>query len=72
MKKLQSKKNYTFVMKDKSQVLGKLIYAPDTFEDYLEVEDSVAEEIQNAIDEESKKQYENDDIHEDKEVSNSY
>lgn len=51
MKKIQSKKNYTLVLSDKSLVLGKLIYAPDTFEDYIEVKDTELEEIQKAIDE---------------------
>ncbi len=50
MKKLQARENYTLVKKDKSQIYGKLMYSPDTFEDYIEVPDSELEEIQKQID----------------------
>lgn len=49
MKKLQAKDNCTFVSKDKSQIYGKVIYAPDSFRDYMEVDDSEVEEIRKAI-----------------------
>lgn len=49
MKKLQSKDNYIFVKKDKTDVYGSIMYVPDTFDEtsIIEVSKEEAEIIKH-------------------------
>lgn len=58
MKSFKAKDGYVFVMKDKSQVFGELIYTPDTFDksSIVEVTKEEAEAIQKELEEKAMQQ----------------
>lgn len=51
MLKLKANKGYAFVSKDKKQVYGDLLYAPDNFNNYIQVTleeyENIKKEIEN-------------------------
>ena len=59
MKTLQAKEGYVFIKKDKSEVYGSLMYAPDDFDETLltQVKEDDAEVIRKSIEEEMMKKY---------------